>query len=59
MTEFDPAVTRYNKAELRQIIHRERRIEFAGEGYYYNDIRRWKAVELFLNEPLKLMPAVR
>lgn len=26
-------------------VHYERRIEFAGEGYYYNDIRRWKTAE--------------
>ncbi len=31
----DPAV-------LREHIRYERRMEFAGEGYYYTDIRRWK-----------------
>src|SRR5690606_28326426 len=30
---------------LRDHIRYERRIEFAGEGYYYNDIRRWKIAE--------------
>lgn len=30
---------------LREHIRYERRIEFAGEGYYYNDIRRWKTAE--------------
>ncbi len=24
-----------------KVIRHERRIEFAGEGYYYSDIRRW------------------
>jgi hypothetical protein len=39
----------YTKDELREIIHHERRIEFAGEGTYYNDIRRWKTAEQVLN----------
>lgn len=30
---------------LREHIRYERRAEFAGEGYYYNDIRRWKIAE--------------
>jgi hypothetical protein len=50
---IDPAVTPYTKDELRQIIHHERRIEFAGEGLYYNDIRRWKTAETVLNAPIK------
>jgi hypothetical protein len=35
--------------ELREIIHHERRVEFAGEALYYNDIRRWKTAEQQLN----------
>jgi hypothetical protein len=31
--------------EMREIIRHERRIELAGEGFYYNDIRRWKIAE--------------
>jgi len=38
---------------LEQHIRYERRIEFAGEGYYYNDIRRWKVAETVLNGPIK------
>lgn len=53
MPAIDPAVTPYSQAELRDIIRYERRIEFAGEGYYYNDIRRWKTAELVLNAPIK------
>jgi hypothetical protein len=53
MPVIDPAVTPYSQAELREIIHYERRIEFAGEGYYYNDIRRWKTAESVLNAPIK------
>jgi hypothetical protein len=35
--------------EMREIIRHERRIEFVGEGFYYNDIRRWKTAETVLN----------
>jgi hypothetical protein len=37
------------KEQLRNIIRHERRIEFAGEAMYYNDIRRWKTAEKELN----------
>jgi hypothetical protein len=40
------------QSELREIIHHERRVEFAGEGTYYNDIRRWKTAEVVLNAPI-------
>ncbi len=40
------------KAEMRDIIRLERRIEFAGEGVYYTDIRRWKTAEVVLNAPI-------
>ncbi|WP_207514613.1 RagB/SusD family nutrient uptake outer membrane protein [Longitalea luteola] len=33
------------KEEMREIIRHERRIEFAFEGFYYTDIRRWKIAE--------------
>ncbi len=42
----------YSQAELRTIIRHERRIEFAGEGMYYNDIRRWKIAEVVMNAPI-------
>ena len=44
----DIAVTA-SKADLREIIRHERRIEFAGEALYYNDVRRWKTAENVLN----------
>lgn len=44
----DIAVTA-SKADLRAIIRHERRIEFAGEALYYNDVRRWKTAENALN----------
>lgn len=43
--EIPPGKT---KAEMREIIRHERRIEFAMEGFYYNDIRRWKIAETVL-----------
>lgn len=46
-----PAVSRgLSQGVLRELIQRERRVEFAGEGYYYNDIRRWKIAERVMNE---------
>lgn len=38
-----------NLESLREIIHRERRSEFAGEGLYYNDLRRWKEAQTNMN----------
>lgn len=44
--------TGHSQAELREIIRHERRIEFVGEGLYYNDIRRWKTIEQVNNGPV-------
>lgn len=38
---------------LREHIRYERRAEFAGEGYYYNDIRRWKIAENVMQGPIQ------
>lgn len=38
-----------SKAQLRAEIRHERRIELAGEGLYYYDIRRWKTAESVMN----------
>lgn len=38
-----------SKDQMRAIIRHERRIEFAGEGLYYNDIRRWMTAEREMN----------
>ena len=40
------------KDEMREAIRHERRIEFAGEGLYYNDIRRWKTAEEVMNDEI-------
>jgi hypothetical protein len=37
------------QSELRDAIRLERRIELAGEGLYYNDIRRWRTAEFVMN----------
>ena len=34
---------------MREILRHKRRVEFAGEGLYYNDIRRWMTAELVMN----------
>jgi hypothetical protein len=38
-----------SKDDMREAIRQERRVEFACEGYYYNDIRRWKTAENVMN----------
>lgn len=42
------------KEQMRQRIRHERRVEFAGEGLYYPDIRRWKIAETELNKSIVL-----
>ncbi|WP_019991447.1 RagB/SusD family nutrient uptake outer membrane protein [Rudanella lutea] len=37
------------KDQLREEIRHERRIELAGEGLYYHDIRRWRTAEIVMN----------
>jgi hypothetical protein len=41
-----------SQSEMRDIIRRERRLELAGEGFYYTDIRRWKTAETVMNGPI-------
>ena len=38
-----------SQGDMREAIRQERRVEFACEGYYYNDIRRWKTAEKVMN----------
>ena len=42
-----------SKDALRAEIRHERRVEFAGEGLYYNDIRRWKTAETVMNASIE------
>jgi starch-binding outer membrane protein, SusD/RagB family len=41
-----------NKAQMRDVIRLERRIEMAFEGLHYSDIRRWKIAEIVNNKPV-------
>jgi hypothetical protein len=41
-----------DQTRMRDIIRHERRIEFAGEGYYYMDILRWRMAEIVMNGPV-------
>ena len=42
-----------SQQDMREVIHHERRVEFACEGYYYNDIRRWKTAEVVMNATIQ------
>lgn len=44
-TDAYPAITTTNQAELRKVIRRERKVEFANEGLRLFDIRRWRIAE--------------
>jgi len=44
-----PAITTTDPVELRKIIRRERRVEFAFEGLHYFDILRWETAAEELN----------
>lgn len=44
--------TTISKGDLRNLIRHERRVEFAMEGLYYNDIRRWKMAEQVMVGPI-------
>lgn len=46
MPKYDRTLT---QDQLRNEIRHERRIELAGEGLYYFDIRRWKTAETVMN----------
>lgn len=52
----DPSLPTYvamgDQAKMRSVIRLERRIEFAGEGFYYMDILRWKTAETVMNGPI-------
>lgn len=42
-----------DKEAMRQAIRLERRIELAGEGSYFYDIRRWKTIDQEMNASIK------
>jgi len=44
-----PAITTTSQSELRRIVRRERKVEFANEGLRLFDIRRWQIAEDVMN----------
>lgn len=46
-----PAITTTDQAELREIIRRERRVEFVKEGLRYMDLVRWRIASKALTIP--------
>lgn len=48
MPEVTPGLS---KAQFRDAVRLERRVELAGEGLYYKDILRWKTAETVMNQP--------
>ena len=46
------------QAEMRKVIHNERRIELAFEEHRFFDIRRWREAETIFQQPLKGMKIV-
>ena len=52
-----PAVTNMDQGELRKVLRRERKVEFANEGLRLFDIRRWGIAEKVMNSDLYGSPA--
>lgn len=46
-----PSFASYTQQQWIDLIRNERRIEFAGEGLRYDDIKRWRISEDVLNKP--------
>lgn len=55
-TTLYPAVTTSNVTELRKVVRRERRVEFAKEGLRYMDLIRWRLAEKALTRPVIGLP---
>lgn len=51
-TNSYPAIRTLNQNQLRTIIKRERRVEFAREGLRYMDLIRWRIAEKALSKPV-------
>jgi len=54
-----PAITTKNKAELRSILRRERRIELFNEGLRYMDLIRWNLADEALNTPVPILNDIK
>jgi starch-binding outer membrane protein, SusD/RagB family len=55
-TTLYPAIITTDVAELKKIVRRERRVEFAKEGLRYMDLIRWKLAEKALTKPVIGLP---
>ncbi|AXY73895.1 RagB/SusD family nutrient uptake outer membrane protein [Paraflavitalea soli] len=55
-TTLYPAITVTDAIELKKIIKRERRVEFAKEGLRYMDLIRWRLAEKALTRPVIGLP---
>lgn len=55
-TTLYPPVTTMDPSELRKIVRRERRVEFAREGLRYMDLIRWRLAEKALTRPVIGLP---
>lgn len=55
-TTLYPAVTTTDVTALKQLIKRERRVEFAKEGLRYMDLIRWRLAEKALTRPVIGLP---
>jgi hypothetical protein len=55
-TALYPPVITTDVSELRKILRRERRVEFAKEGLRYMDLIRWKLAEKVLTKPVIGLP---
>ncbi|NQX52800.1 RagB/SusD family nutrient uptake outer membrane protein [Pedobacter panaciterrae] len=55
-TTLYPAVTTTDLTELRKVVRRERRVEFAKEGLRYMDLIRWHLAEKALTKPVIGLP---
>ncbi len=51
-----PAIQTTDATELRKIVRRERRVEFALEGLRYMDLIRWRLAEKALTKPIIGLP---
>lgn len=51
-----PVITTLDLAQLKKVVRRERRVEFAFEGLRYMDLIRWKLAEKALTRPVIGLP---
>lgn len=57
--EMPPITQGKSQAEMRSIIRKERKYEFAGEGLRLFDIRRWRLAEIIMNGKIYGRPKIK